>query len=132
MRRMFIAMRMEASGEYFARNNKLHHHAGTARNYSMSERSVEVTEEYRRTHPDVSIRARQQGWIREKIDSGHVLIVDLDSLPRVKFSDKGKAIGLGVDGIPSKLDEYENAERMIEIWAKRCAELRAELGMGAL
>lgn len=122
MRRLYIAMRpSNLQGDFLPRNRKLYEHAGIARNYSMEEHTIKC---------DRSVDRR--GWRREKLDNGHVLIVDLDSLPRVKFTDRGKPIGLGVDGIPSKLDEYENAERMLEIWAKRAAELRAELNLGTL
>ena len=107
----FIAMRAE--GDTFNPRDKLFQHAGQARVYSMS-KTYEHGGPYAKeiTH-----------------DDGYVLIADFAMLPRVLFDPKGKPVGLGKDNGPTKLEEFEEAERMLEVWAKKAVRLRTELGL---
>lgn len=109
----------------FDPRKKMYDTAGIARHYSMGRRWVPVAE-----IDTPSVRAETEGGRLERVDDGHVLMVDLDAMPHVTFDAKGRAIGIAAEVLPTKLDEYENAERMVEIWAKRAMTLREELRQG--
>lgn len=110
MNRRFIAMCIvdpwprEASPVWIPRNNKLYDFAGQ----------------------DVT-RGIGENKVVEKIDNGYVLMADLDALPRVTFDAKGKPVGIARDVEPTPVEQYEEAERMLEVWAKRAEVLRNAL-----
>ncbi len=116
VRRLFIAMQRKplyspASPMYEPRNNKLYDYAGIARSYSMQAGDY-----------------LEPGTKRERLDTGYTLMVDLDTLPRVTFDARGRAIGAAKEGIPTLLEEYESAERQLEVWANHCKALRSRMG----
>jgi hypothetical protein len=109
--RRFVAMQHFPDDVFRPRNRKMYDTAGSARHYSK-------TRIYNRNDKDTLI------------DDGHVLVIDFDRQPRVLFDKRGKATGIGVEDTPTLAAEYENAEQMIEVWAKRAAELRERLRKG--
>ncbi len=111
VRRLYIAM-MQSRYSHSPRNGRLYDSPGKARHYSARRVVVDGEEVYNH-------------------ESGYVLMVDIDTLPRVVFDPKGKAVGIAKEGKkPSLTQEHEEAERMVEVWAKRAMELNRRIQAG--
>ncbi len=114
------------NGAHHPKNRTMYQSAGLARHYSASQHEEPIDPSALNSVRDVA-----RGY-RTVVDhsTGYVLIVDLDTLPRAIFDAKGKPVGIAKDTDPTLAEEHEEAERMVEVWAKRAMELNRRIQAG--